>query len=297
MKHVLVIVSVFFTLLSSALAQSNVNYKSFNPGLSNDTLLFDGDSPQKDPGSADNCPVKVTYSKGQVKGKRIVQKKFQICNDPGLMNVEEDANLGEGDVLAPGSTISTGDNSAVQLQMLDGSIMRVGPNSSFTLGDCNFDDQTSTFNIKDLIGQAWQSVQHALGGDVNYGMSTGNATAGVRGTKYSLEYKVINGDSTTILRVYEGVVNLRASFDRSDIGKEIASKTQKLFEDYQAGKLTLQDYTMKVQELNTLNEVSKFNIDVQAGFETMVAGGKTPTEPKPFTPDDNAWFADKNFTK
>lgn len=287
-----------FIIIFSTLQITNVlygQYKNFSPGLSNDTLLFDGDSPLNDPGKADNCPVKVTYSKGQVKGKRITQKTIQFCSGPGLMNIEEDANLDDGDVLAPGSNITTGDNSAVQLQMLDGSIMRVGPNSSFTLGDCNFDDQSSHFSVRELMGQAWQSVEHALGGDVNYQMSTGDATAGVRGTKYSLEYKIINGDSTTILRVYEGTVNFRASFDNSDIAKQIAAKTQKLSEEYQAGKITLEEFTQKMQEFNTLNESSKFNIDVPAGFESVVVGHKAPTEPKPFTLSDNEWFADKNF--
>ncbi len=293
------ITTIMLALTLTGALYSQVNYKSFNPGLSNDTLLFDGDSPLRDFDKADNCPVKVTYSKGDVKGKKLVPKTVQFCTGPGILNVEEDGPIGANDVLAPGSTITTGDNSAVQLQMLDGSIMRVGPNSSFTLGDCNFDDQSSHLSIKDLMGEAWQSVQHALGGDVNYQMSTGDATAGVRGTKYSMESYISNGDTVTVLKVFEGTVEFRSSFDNSNDADAIAERNKKLGDDYLAGKITLDEYTRRIAETNTntLDIKNNFTVSVTAGFTSTVKNREAPTGPKPFTPEDNPWYSDINFTK
>lgn len=300
MKHSYIRLFLIFAIFFAANLSAQTNYKSFNPGASNDTLLFDGDSPINLTSKADNCPVKVTYSKGTTKGKRIVQKTIQFCSGPGIINVEEDGPLSPDDVLAPGSNITTGDNSAVQLQMLDGSIMRVGPNSSFTLGDCNFDDQSSKLSAKMIMGEMWAAIQHALGGDAtNYETQTGNATAGVRGTKYSIDNYVLNGDTVTVLKVYEGTVEFRSSFDNSNDAQSIAARNQKLGEDYMAGKITLEEYTRLIAETNTntLDIVSKFKVNVEAGFTSLVKGHDAPTEPKPFTPDDNAWFLDKYFGK
>ncbi len=292
-------IPVFFALAAGVLF-SQVNYKNFNPGASSDTLLFDGDAPINLTSKADNCPVKVTYSKGTAKGKKIVQKKFQICVDqPGLMNVEEDGPLGPGDVLAPGSNITTGDNSAVELQFLDGSITRIGPNSNYTLGNCNFDDQQSSVDMRVILGSMYSAVQHALGVSTNQNVSTGNATAGVRGTKFSMDNYILNGDTISVLKVYEGTVEFRSSYDNSPDAQIINAKNQKLSEEYMAGKITMEEYMKRSAEanVNTLDIVSKYKVTVEAGFTSTVTGRGTPSEPKAFTADDNTWFADKNFGK
>src|SRR5260221_8014034 len=102
---------LIFVICSSSAKEFNRNLNYY---IGHDTLLFDGDSPLQFDLKTDNCPVKVTYSKGTTKGKRIVQKPFQVCVDqPGFINVEEDGPLSPDDVLAPGSNIITGDNSSV----------------------------------------------------------------------------------------------------------------------------------------------------------------------------------------
>src|SRR5438128_2271475 len=115
-KNLIPVILFLSVIISCSLTSQNVNRK-FSPGIGSDTLLFDGDSPTRLGSKTDNCPVKVTYSKGTTKGKRIVQKLFQVCvNEPSLINVEEDGPLNPDDVLAPGSNITTGDNSAVELK-------------------------------------------------------------------------------------------------------------------------------------------------------------------------------------
>ena len=292
MKNILLFSLVFFVLLVSCKLNSQSKYVGFSPGISKDTLLFDDDSPLNLTGKADNCPVKVEYVKGKSRGKRLVQKTVVTCQGPNYLNVEEDGDLQNNDVLAPGSTLTTDDNSYVQLKLMDGSIMRIGPNSTFTLGDCDFVEQ-SHFTAKDILGEIWSSVVSAIGKDVELTTDWGNA--GVRGTKFSLENKMIEKDSAMVLRVYEGIVNFRGKFDESEYAKALSDIMKKISDDYQSGKITLDEMNKKVLDLNSKQEIDKFNVDVPAGNELIVIKKKTPGGIHPFSPDDNAWFSDRNF--
>lgn len=291
MKNILLCLVIVLLIITGSL-HAQGNEKTFSPGISKDTLLFDDDSPLNLTGKADNCPVKVEYVKGKSRGKRLVQKTVVTCQGPNYLNVEEDGDLQNNDVLAPGSTLTTDDNSYVQLKLLDGSIMRIGPNSTFTLGDCNFTEQ-SRFTAKDILGEVWSSVVSAIGKDVELTTDWGNA--GVRGTKFSLENKMIEKDSALVLRVYEGLVNFRGKFDESEYAQALSDIMKKLSQDYQDGKITADEMNKKVMELNSKQEIDKFNVDVPAGNELVVIKKKTPEGFHPFIPDENTWFSDKNF--
>lgn len=122
----------------------------------------------------------------------VVGDAADSCNGATVTYVEGDASyggapLGEGKKLAQPARLSTGANGKVEVEMSDGSILRLGPNSSVQL-TCHDLDPGFTLprlSLSLLLGKLWATLSPA--GDRNISVETLNFVCGNRGTTFYLE--------------------------------------------------------------------------------------------------------------
>jgi hypothetical protein len=129
---------------------------------------------------------------------------------------------------------------------------------------------------------------------------SGEACLRVKGTLFSLEI-VKEGDVTSsILKVFEGSVTFGHNMENEANKKKIQDKAEqmkKLSEDYQSGKISIEEFTKKMQELQKgVSETAGSEITVNAGFESRIRGTDKPTDPVPIDIND-PWWKDTNFKK
>lgn len=121
--------------------------------------------------------------------------------DTDFRAITEDVN-----VLA-GYMVRTGPTGAVTLNWVDGSRVRLGPETSITVRKCSFNtsskDSTSLFDLD--VGRIWVRVLSALGGNTKFEVRTPTATAGVRGTIFYVE---VDESGATSVSVHEGEVEV-----------------------------------------------------------------------------------------
>jgi hypothetical protein len=268
-------------------------------GASPDTLLFDGEAVLYNNPSDNSCKLKVTYLKGDVIGTAERSEVIWGCL-PENINVAAERVLQTGDmVVMNGSPVKTGNNSYIELEAQDGSIIRIGPNSSADF-NCNteFIPGNSRISVKLVLGTIWAKVTHALGGDA-MNIKTSRAIAGIRGTIFSIETKLEDGVYTDILRTYEGSVEFRGNPENKIDKEEIRKQSDSLQKAYREGKITIEELTSKMKELvNPVEKaVDEYMVMVEGGYESVIRGTDPPTQPASLTEDPNAWYNDKNFGK
>jgi hypothetical protein len=291
-KTIILLILIFIT--GSVISQN----RHMTPGFQSDTLLFDGEnSIYRQENTAEGCKFKVTYVEGKVTGTTDRMEWFETCQGSWI-HVTGIYELKTGDMVT--AEIKTGDKARLELEAPDGSVIRLGPNSSTTL-DCNakFEDLSQKISMKLVLGTIWSHVTHALGGDNAMDIQTDRAIAGVRGTTFSFEVKLENGNYTDILRTYEGSVEFSSRLTGKIDEKEMARRSQELQDDFKAGKISLEEFTKKMKELTdpATDLAGKNIIMVGAGEESRVIGNELPTGTTKITEDPDAWYLDKNFTR
>ncbi|MEA3400378.1 MAG: FecR family protein [Armatimonadota bacterium] len=117
--------------------------------------------------------------------------------------------LGATEHVLAGSTVKTTADSAVTLNWVDGSRIRLGPETSINVRKCSLNTSTKeTTSLFDLdAGRVWVRVLTMLRGKSKFEIRTPTATAGVRGTVFYVE--VADAGETTVA-VYEGAVSVEA---------------------------------------------------------------------------------------
>ena len=140
----------------------------------------------------------------------IVQRIASVSETAGDVLVkaatdEDFRPLGDTTHVLAGYAVRTGVDSAVTLNWVDGSRVRLGPETSIRVRKCNFNTSskrsTSLFDLD--AGRIWVRVLSALGGKTKFEVRTPTATAGVRGTVFSVS---VDGAGQTDVTVYEGEV-------------------------------------------------------------------------------------------
>ena len=163
------------------------NFQLFANVIGEVTLITDTDpnivqSPRRSPGG----PIIV---KGKVEVKR-----------SGVWQ-----ELKKEDKLLPMDVIRTWKSSFVKLRFEDNSILSMGPESEVTITQSMLTGEGDRRTILELIkGEIRNSVTDQ--GDGGYDVHTKTVAMGVRGTEFDVEYREVNGVGTTILTVYEGIV-------------------------------------------------------------------------------------------
>ncbi len=124
-----------------------------------------------------------------------------------------------GDAVFLGDTVKTGEDMRAQIQLSDGSIVTVAPNSSIQMKGHLVDREQGVRNsvmkalkgtIRFVISKVFRP--HAAGSEIkwkdsNVTIETQNAVAGVRGT----DLVVTSGEHDTEIAVFEGAVSVRSS--------------------------------------------------------------------------------------
>jgi hypothetical protein len=289
-KKISFILSLSIVFLLPAYSQDH-----FTPG--SDTILFDGgDNIYRNTNTADKCQFKVTYVEGKVTGTTTRLVRVETC---GVSYVNETGifELKQGEMVM--GTIKTGENSKIEITAPDGTIIRLGPNSESEI-ECNsaFEEQSQRITMKLLLGSIWCKVTHALEGEAMQ-VKTSRGVAGVRGTIFTYEAKIDNGVYVDILRTLEGSVDFWGNPENRIDKDELQRKTKILEENFKAGKITLEEFTKKIQELNdpVLNTIDNYHVTVNSGNESYLREKEPPTAPEKYIEAGDEWYLDINFVK
>jgi hypothetical protein len=100
-------------------------------------------------------------------------------------------NINVGDLLPTQTTLQTGENSAVLLQLPDQHVFRIGAGSTVQLKQLGKDKQ---FSFSVLSGRVWSFVRRAEK-PAKYEIETPSAVVGVSGTVFSVSHDPSNADT------------------------------------------------------------------------------------------------------
>ncbi|MGD9498381.1 MAG: FecR domain-containing protein [Armatimonadota bacterium] len=122
--------------------------------------------------------------------------------------------LREGQHVVAGTTVRTGASGTVTLNWVDGSRVRLGPETVLRVRKCamnrNTKAATSLFDLD--AGRIWVRVLSLVGGTGKFEVRTPTATAGVRGTVFSI---AVDESRRTEVAVYEGAVAVASRAGRT----------------------------------------------------------------------------------
>ncbi len=194
-----------------------VNIYSFGGG--HDSLLFDDPGTKISSTFSNECKIKVVQVSGLVIGSVKIMELLQGCGDEvdtvyRTLNGEQ---LKVGFDIVENEEVRTGEDGFVKLELADGSVMVVGPNSSLMFTE-NLCKETKTL-VKLINGSIWTKVKKLLGGG-KFEVSTERNGGGVRGTEFSFEVF----PDREVIKVYEGsfeVYPLKKHTELENSGKEI----------------------------------------------------------------------------
>lgn len=295
-------------LYSNAYAQAG--HTSFNP---HDSLLFDGDGglmhesfiPTGSPCDSGKCLIRITrLEHGIITGYRCRKEKGLLC---GVKEVEgivmRKVMLNVGDYILPGDSIEvTGRNAEFSLSWYDnGTVI----NEQFTVMfrtaqtwvipkdfcETNKDFDYENGHMRDFLklplkmpGLLWLGIKRLVGAP-DFQVETERAVTGPRGTIFSVEFV----DGNEVVKVHEGSVLIKPKKFDVSANEEMGKLTQ----DYQSGKITMEEYSKRAMELAPKIKEEAVNISkkiiVEAGQQITVGDGTT-SDITPVTSDDDKWW-------
>ena len=120
-------------------------------------------------------------------------------------NAADFTPVGTRQRVGSGDTLKTGPQSSVDLNWVDGTRIRLAPNTTMTVRSCQINQssgaETSLFDLG--IGKIWVRVLKLLSQKSKFEVHTPTATAGVRGTIFSVQ---VDAAGKTSVSVDEGAV-------------------------------------------------------------------------------------------
>lgn len=143
----------------------------------------------------------------------------EVENDIRMRPISEGEMMAAevGQSIYSGGSVKSGDDSRARLDLLpEKTIMRVAPNSSFTLDALNNDPHSPFTRLELFLGEIWIVLS---GGELDVGTSYG--TASVRGSMMSVSF---DPDGTGMLvTCLEGHCSLESDTERVEFGAGFAS--------------------------------------------------------------------------
>ena len=274
MKKIQVFLLMMFT---------SINIYSFGGG--HDSLLFDGSVNYELPKNAD-CKIKITaVNKVEIKTYKLV--KSTSCGEVFTDKTEVTNVVDKEMEVPPGSDIITGPDGFARVELWDGSVLLISPNSVVKI-DADFCDK---YGLKLLKGTIYKKIKKILGGG-GYEVSTERAAIGVRGT----EFEVTIENDITIVKVYESKVEVTPIMNDGS-NKLVIKAYEKLIEDMQSGKITAEEYSNKIIKMNEIMEGSRKFPSVMVEAGKMVEVTFEVSEVKDIPADNDKWFEDQKFNK
>jgi FecR-like protein len=289
--YLIPVLMVFFLVIQ----QKDLKSQSFTSSNPHDSILFEGAKENDLVKKSDNCVVNVSWVRGHVIGTHH-ETKFIRVKDCGVEErlVPQDTvrrgQLLEKDEVEVGedNDIETGDDGKIIFRLSDGSELVLGPNSKINISKwyCNDPHPVLSF-ISKTAGKIWFQIEKAVGG-AKWEVKTEAAIIGNRGTTFAVE----NGDKTTTVKVYDGAVEFNQNFG-SEATKSQEEQIKQLNEDFQNGKISMEEYSSKMKEFvdwNLKNRGSDYQVIVNAGYKSTITGIDKATEPEPFDVNADRWW-------
>jgi hypothetical protein len=128
-------------------------------------------------------------------------------------------SLRVGNLLSQEDEVRTGEGSRIEIRLPDRSIMRFDQRSTFKMKNLLFDSQEGSreVRVEMPVGKTWANVRKAFGPKKTFEVASANAVAGVRDTVWRMNADI---DQSTLIRVYEGTVEIYHPFVKSDYKPE-----------------------------------------------------------------------------
>jgi hypothetical protein len=331
MKNTILIFVIIFC--ASVLFAQNSSSSGYSSGNNpHDSLLFDG-APEvfMNKGGDKHCKWKVKHVWGNVKGTKDTDYVVtHICGIPidtkkeGIKyyHTQKRAWLKDGDEVYDNDSLIMDGESFIQLETNFNDVVNSRiPMNEEKIHDNPFNNQfiiitakCKNFKVpscgqrpKENYGNGTPDWDKYPIGDWYFNRTPGAAKYGPKylfessGPKYSIhtdqciiknngtKYSLEQIETEDIIKVYEGSVEVQ--FKKYDTSATM--EMLRLQQDYQNGKITLEELTNKAKELqDKIKEESIYNSTkhiVESGFQVTVTGGKIG-EVVPIPADDDRWW-------
>lgn len=273
------IIKLFLLLLA---AQAQV----FSFGGGYDSLLFDGSVKQVLPEKSD-CTVKLTYVTKSVDVIKYIPGSYDVCGISGTEVKTEKVTMTKPGDIESGSEIVTGAESFAEVELDDGSILRIAPNSSVKISD----DYCTNRTLRQKAGSIWHKVKKLLGSK-SYEVTTNGANCGVRGTEFEV---IVNGNNTEF-KVFEGSVEITPVMN-DESNKALIKAYEQMIKDMETGKITANEFTEKSAGWTEIMEGSRQFPKVLVEAGNMVSVTFEVSKPESIPGGETHWFDDSNFIK
>ncbi len=251
-----------------------------------DSLLFDGSGKQVLPKKSD-CNVKLTFVTKSVDVIIDITGSYVVCGISVTEVKTEKITMTKPGDIESGSEIVTDADSFAEVELDDGSILRIAPNSSVKISD----DYCTNRTLRQKAGRIWHKVKKLLGSK-SYEVTTNGAVGGVRGT----EFEVIVNDNNTDFRVFEGSVEVTPVMNDGS-NKALIKAYEQMIKDMETGKITAEEFSEKSARWTELMESSRQFPKVLVEAGNMVAVTFEVSKPETIPGGETHWFDDSNFIK
>ncbi len=264
---------------------TSINIYSFSGG--HDSLLFDGSANYELPKNAD-CKIKLTFVEVGIEVTKFTTEVLEVCGEISKEIKTEKVTMTRPGEIPLGSEIVTGPNSYAEIELWDGGIIRIAPNSTIRITN-DFCDKRSL--IQKTTSRVWHKVKNLLGGG-GYEVNANGVIAGARGT----EFEIITEKDKTIIKVYESKVEATPILN-DESNKLVIKAYEKLIEDMQKGKITMEEYIEKTTKMTEIMEGTRKFPGAMVETGKMVEVTYEVSEAKDIPTDNDNWFEDPKFNR
>jgi hypothetical protein len=128
-------------------------------------------------------------------------------------------SLRVGSLLTKEDEVRTGEKTRIEIQLPDRSILRFDQRTTFKMVTVFFNAQDGSRDVKVEMaaGKTWANVRKVFGAQKTFEVASANAVAGVRDTIWRMN---VANDQSTLIRVYEGTVEVYNPFVKPDYKPE-----------------------------------------------------------------------------
>ncbi len=176
-----------------------------------------------------------------------------------------------GDLLKKEDTVKTARKTRLEIRFPDGTLIRLGENSTLRMRDVSYNKQTESKNIKVNLstGRLWAKVKKFTTTDSSVVVETSNAVAGVRGTVYRVN---VEDDQSALIRVYDGSVYVaNPPLDTSGRTAKQVQKPTEVPGPYQVPppyhEVTMEEWTVIVQAMQQVTVSSQGKASQPQSFD------------------------------
>jgi hypothetical protein len=132
----------------------------------------------------------------------IISGDIQVRHGAGTF-----APANDGDVLAAGDTVRTGDGARAVLTYFEGSTVSLEPNTELAIEDAStLTDGSTIIVMQQNLGRTWHVVTKLVTGGSKYEVKTPASTASVRGTTFTVDVAIEDALPVATVTTTEGTV-------------------------------------------------------------------------------------------